>query len=113
MFAALTLNRHAALMNRMANTMGVDLTQAIATGALSGEGWRDAVERCARCAEPDHCMMFLAEHDSRSLEAAPDYCANAAQMEKLRIGSFPKVDPVASDVKSGTACVDCAGGGAV
>lgn len=61
MFAARTLNRHAALMNRMAETMGVDLTAAIAQGALSGEGWRDAVERCAGCAAPDKCTAFLAE----------------------------------------------------
>ena len=56
MFGAKTINRHAALMNRMAETLGVDLTEAIADGRLPAEAWREAVskpEARARAVTPD------------------------------------------------------------
>jgi hypothetical protein len=67
----------------MAETMGVDLTSAISDGALSGENWRAAVERCAGCTEPESCIVYLADHADAKYESPPDYCANAGLMLRL------------------------------
>jgi len=83
MCEARTLNRHAALVNRMAETLGLDLTQATREGRLSAETWRDAVMSCTGCAEPDHCTGWLAERHETGAEAPPDYCQNAALMTRL------------------------------
>ncbi|MDF2141580.1 DUF6455 family protein [Paenirhodobacter sp. CAU 1674] len=85
MFGARTLNRHAALMNRMAEVLGVDLTEAMAKGQLSGEGWREAVVRCTSCDDPTACQHWLAGHDGDEGAAeAPDYCNNRLMMARLR-----------------------------
>ena len=90
MFGARMLNRHAALMNRMAETVGVDLTEAISEGRLTGEGWRDAVIACTGCSDPEDCITWLALRDGEPAEATPAYCANARLMEELRAEVAPK-----------------------
>ena len=86
MFGAKTINRHAALMNRMAETLGVDLGTAIADGRLPAEGWREAVVRCTGCSDPEGCQHWLSEHsvDENPPEAAPGYCRNRDLMHSLR-----------------------------
>ncbi len=91
MFGLKTLNRHAALMNRMAEVLGVDLTAAMAEGRLSGEDWRMAVMRCASCDDPQACLRWLAacpapeaQGGAATAEAAPDYCNNREMMARLR-----------------------------
>lgn len=84
-----TLNRHAALMNRMAQALGVNLTEMMLQGKLGGEDWREAVVRCAGCAEPTECLHWLSARDDESGRArqaaeAPDYCANREMMARLR-----------------------------
>lgn len=87
MFGAKTINRHAALMNRMAETLGVDLTEAIADGRLPAEAWREAVVRCTGCSDPEGCQHWLAEHaeDEPAPAAAPGYCRNRDLMQSLRL----------------------------
>jgi len=87
MFGTKTINRHAALMNRMAETLGVDLTQAIADGRLPAEAWREAVVRCTACSDPEGCQHWLAEHaqDEHRPEDAPGYCRNRDLMDSLRM----------------------------
>ena len=91
MFGARTLNRHAALMNRMAEVLGVDLTEAMAKSALSGTEWRDAVVRCTGCSDPEGCLHWLSQKDApedhegaATAEAAPDFCNNRLLMGRLR-----------------------------
>lgn len=91
MFGLKTLNRHAALMNRMAQVLGVDLTAMMAKGKLSGEDWREAVVRCASCCDPAACQHWLSEHPApetrggaASDDLAPDYCNNREMMARLR-----------------------------
>ncbi|MDF1618969.1 DUF6455 family protein [Pseudothioclava nitratireducens] len=89
MFGARALNRHAALMNRMAETLGVDLTEAMRRGQFSSEGWRDAVVSCASCDDPTACLHWLADHaaddpDAAPECAAPDYCNNRFLMACLK-----------------------------
>lgn len=83
MCEARTLNRHAALVNRMAETLGLDLTQATREGRLSAEAWRDAVLACTGCSDPEHCMGWMAELQEQGAEAPPAYCENADLMARL------------------------------
>jgi len=91
MFGLKTLNRHAALMNRMAQVLGVDLTDAMAQGRLSGEEWRGAVVRCASCDDPTACIHWLSEQEppeehggEATADVAPHYCNNREMMARLR-----------------------------
>ncbi len=85
MFGEITKNRHAALLNRMAETVGVDLTQAIHAGHLHGEAWRDAVLRCCGCDVPDRCISRLASLDGAEVAYAPVYCHNAGMLDRLQV----------------------------
>lgn len=91
MFGRKTLNRHAALMNRMAQVLGIDLTEEMALRHLSGEDWREAVVRCANCDDPAACLHWLSEHAAPEehpgepgADAAPGYCNNRDMMARLR-----------------------------
>lgn len=86
MCAAKIYNRHAAMMNRMAQQMGADLTAEMAEGRMSGEGWKDALVRCTGCTEPEACMVWLSEHDpdTNPAKAPPAYCENRLMMSRLR-----------------------------
>lgn len=86
MFGAKTINRHSALMNRMAETLGVDLTAAIAEGRLPAEGWREAVVRCTGCSDPEACQHWLSQHaaDEQAPDGAPGYCRNRDLLDSLR-----------------------------
>lgn len=84
-----TLNRHAALMNRMAQALGINLTEMMLQGKLGGDEWREAVVRCANCPEPAECLHWLTERGedpgrSRPAASAPDYCTNREMMAQLR-----------------------------
>lgn len=90
MFGARTLNRHAQLMNRMAEVLGVNLTEAMSRGALSGEDWRGAVVRCTGCSDPAGCLQWLSEKDApedhdgaATADAAPEFCNNRLMMARL------------------------------
>jgi hypothetical protein len=80
----MTISKHAALVNRMAETNGVDLTEKLDTGRLSSEDWCDAVIRCTRCGESDACQRWLADHAEGAAET-PGYCRNADLLAALRI----------------------------
>lgn len=86
MFGVRTLHRHAAMMDRMGRTLGVDLNRALATGQLCGETWRDAVTRCTGCAAPEACLHWLAACEGAVAAAAPGYCCNSDLIERLRAG---------------------------
>lgn len=83
--ASRSLHHHAALLDRMAESLGLDLTDVMAKGALSGEDWRDAVLRCACCDEPDACLYWLHGRDGAPVsESAPEICRNAALFDELQ-----------------------------
>lgn len=83
MFSTTKLDRHVALMNRMAGTVGVDLGAALAEGRLSGEGLRGAVLRCTACDSPEACAHWLADKTPGSAGETPDYCRNHALLAGL------------------------------
>lgn len=81
-----TIKRHATLMDRMADAVGVDLEESILRGALTPAELSDAVLRCTACSNPDHCDGWLGDHapaDSPALS----YCRNRALFESLRAKS--------------------------
>jgi len=84
---ARNLNRHAAMMNRMAQVLGIDLTAEMAQGRMSGSGWKDALIRCTGCAAPEQCTLWLSAHDPEGETPAtetPHYCENRLMMKRLR-----------------------------
>lgn len=88
MFGHRTLHRHAAMMNRMAEVQGLDLTAEMAAGALSGEDWRSAVVRCTGCSDPEGCLAWLGTHQPPEGEAVPEappeYCMNRVLLAHLQ-----------------------------
>ncbi|MDP1670192.1 DUF6455 family protein [Phaeovulum sp.] len=83
--ASRTLHRHAALLSRMAESLGLDLSEALMQGVLAGEDWRNAVLRCTSCEDPEACLAWLAGFDSAApLPTAPEMCRNAGLFDTLR-----------------------------
>ncbi len=70
-----TLDHHAGLLNRMAETVGADLGEALLTGALTGEELRSAVVNCCACDGAGACPDWLAEHPEGAT-TAPVWCRN-------------------------------------
>lgn len=78
------LNQHAGLLNKMADTLGVDLAEAAQEGRLAPEDLRASVLRCTGCSDPAECMHFLVEHAATGAEAAPEFCRNRQLFSELR-----------------------------
>lgn len=75
------LRRHAALVDRMALKLGVDLQEAAIGGSVSIDEITDAVLRCTGCTNPDHCdrALVLQNSDGRP----PEYCRNQELLARL------------------------------
>lgn len=81
------LRRHAALVDRMANALGLNLEEAVMRGDLSGDALPDMVLRCTGCANPEGCESMLTQHEARPGGSAaltpPYYCRNAGVFDDL------------------------------
>ncbi|MBY6082463.1 DUF6455 family protein [Ruegeria arenilitoris] len=75
------LRRHAALVDRMALKLGVDLQEAAIGGSVSIDEITDAVLRCTGCTNPDHCDRALALRSSDG--RPPEYCRNQELLARL------------------------------
>lgn len=80
-----TVKKHADLMDRMANTLGVDLEEVMMEGRMTMDQLGDAVLSCTGCASPDTCQHWLGAQ-AGSADQAPDYCRNADMLARLRGG---------------------------
>jgi hypothetical protein len=80
-----SIDRHAALMDRMADTLGVDLAELSLRGELAPEAYRQAVLRCTGCTDPGGCAKWTAAHPEGA-SRAPGFCRNKEQMERLARG---------------------------
>ena len=68
-------------MERMAETVGADLGDAVAKHRLSASDYRTAVIRCTTCDASDECRHWM---DSQAhAEGAPAYCRNRDLLERL------------------------------
>ena len=77
-----TLKRHAALVDRMAARVGVDLESAAIGGEVSVDQISEAVLRCSGCSNPGHCEQFL-EQPAQDRKT-PEYCRNTALFDQLK-----------------------------
>ncbi len=75
-------DRHARLMDGMADTLGADLAEMAMTGNLTPSDYRAAVFRCTGCTQPGACAEWTAAH-TEGAARAPDYCRNKDQLERL------------------------------
>ena len=85
MTANFTHRRHADLVDRMANTLGVDLEEKIFEGQLQIDTLGDAVLQCTGCRNPEGCERWLAEQKGTADEA-PGMCRNADLFDLLKEG---------------------------
>ena len=76
------LKRHAALVDRMATTLGVDLQETAIGGAIDMDELAEAVVRCTGCESPGACEKWLETHPDA--DAPPGYCRNGDLMTRLR-----------------------------
>jgi len=77
------ISRHADLVDKMAESAGVDLGEAVATGALPPSELRSTVRTCTHCRDVAACEAFLAEGGGLA-RRVPDYCLNKELFERLR-----------------------------
>ena len=85
MLGKATLKRHAALVDSMADTVGVDLEQAMMEGRLTTDQLSDVVLTCTGCSEAEACARWLATQDGIA-EDTPDYCRNTETFHRLLEG---------------------------
>jgi hypothetical protein len=78
-----TLRKHAALVDRMATTLGVDLEEEVMAGRLDDQALPDMVLRCTGCTQPDACAAWL-ETPHGAAADAPRYCRNAWALDLMR-----------------------------
>ncbi len=78
------LKHHADLVDKMAETLGIDLEEAVLRGNMEFDEVSDAVLRCTGCSNPDHCAGWLAAHSSDQQDAAPGYCRNLDLFNRLK-----------------------------
>ena len=76
-----TRAQHAALMGRMAETLGADLDLAELRGALPPEQREDMLLACTGCANPTACAHWLAR--TAKADTAPGYCRNTDILRRL------------------------------
>ena len=77
------LKRHAALVDQMAETLGVDLEEVALQGELEIDEISDAVLSCTACANPEACQGWLEEHKNGAAHT-PDYCRNSEMFQRLQ-----------------------------
>jgi hypothetical protein len=82
-----TLRRHAALVDRMASAVGLDLEEAVLRGSLPADELPELVLRCTGCANPGGCETFLttpaAQKGAVPVADIPYYCRNAGVFDDL------------------------------
>ena len=80
-----TLKRHAHLVDKMADALGLDLEEKAMEGKLSFGELSDAVLRCTSCSDPDGCEHWLSGLDG-PVEKTPAMCRNAQMFDMLKSG---------------------------
>jgi hypothetical protein len=82
------LKRHAALVDTMAQALGVDLQEAALEGVVSVDQLSDAVLRCTDCGQIGACDSWLDTRKTGVPEPrTPNYCRNAGLFRDLVKGA--------------------------
>ncbi|MBV1869136.1 MAG: hypothetical protein KUG69_14725 [Marinosulfonomonas sp.] len=79
------LNRHADLSYKMAETVGVDLTEVGQRGYFPPETVRSSIFSCMGCDDTSACEHWLEDH-SKGAGETPGYCRNSDLFAKLKRG---------------------------
>lgn len=77
------LKRHAALVDRMAGALNVDLEEAMLRGEMEFDDIADAVLSCTACTNPNACEKWL-DHHPTGARHGPNYCRNTGLFEALK-----------------------------
>lgn len=80
-----TLKHHAALVDQMAETVVIDLEEAVLSGAARFDEVADAVLRCTECSDPEHCASWLKTAERQA--EPPAYCRNFTLFTASRGGA--------------------------
>jgi len=76
------LKRLAALVDRMATVVGIDLEEAALAGRLAIDDIAEAVLRCTGCSAPEAWPCWT---EAQAGNAAPGYCRNRDMLARLKI----------------------------
>ncbi len=77
------IDRHANLVNRMADTVGADMGDALLDGRVRAQELRSAVLRCTRCDHVEKCVPWLGAHAESGARSAPEYCSNRRLLSRV------------------------------
>ena len=75
-------DRHAVLVDRMAEKLGIDLEEKQLRAELSPEALEGAVVRCMGCDDPVGCDRWVSEDNEKASET-PGYCRNSDFLKSL------------------------------
>lgn len=76
------IEKHFWLTRSVARCIGVSLSEAMATGQLTPQGYAELVTRCRASGCSEKCAQWLAARQRRA-DTAPEFCANAESLNKL------------------------------
>lgn len=80
-----TLKKHAALVDRMAQALDLDLEELALRGDVSISAIEDAVLSCTGCSKPEACQQWL-DTKAEAAHATPGYCRNSGMFAALKRG---------------------------
>lgn len=76
-------HEHFWLTRSVAKTVGISLSDEMATGALQPDQFAQMVTRCRACPHKAQCYEWLGQNCAPCAEI-PDICANAQTLRTLR-----------------------------
>ncbi|MFT7253868.1 MAG: hypothetical protein ACI81Q_001285 [Paracoccaceae bacterium] len=82
MSETMTVRAHRALFTQMAETLGIDLTEAEMRGNLSSEDREGLVMHCTGCRAPGACKAWLELNPEA--DEPPSFCRNSDELKALR-----------------------------
>jgi len=81
-------DEHAELVEKMAETLGVDLTEEMMAGRWTPEDMQSTVSRCLGCTDPSQCKGWL-QDNAAGADETPGYCRNKDLLEAMRAKLAP------------------------
>ena len=72
--------RHARLVSKMADRVGLDLVEGMQRGEVDSEEIREMVNQCIGCTDPEACAKLLAS--DTKIENPPEFCRNAEKLSQ-------------------------------
>jgi hypothetical protein len=72
--------RHARLVSKMADRVGLDLVEGMQRGEIDSEDIREIVHLCTGCIDPEACSKLLAS--DAKIDNPPEFCRNAKKLSQ-------------------------------